>query len=109
MAVAANAGSARDAMAGLSAGIDARVGACGESAVRANHRRRLTGSGQAERLDPPAGALSLWAAGDPPVREGNELEVLIDGAQALPRIAAALDGACAAPRSRAGTSRRTSA
>src|SRR5665213_2902712 len=78
-------------MAPLSETIDAHVGAGVESTVRAHHRRRLARNGQSERLDPPAG--SRWASGDPPVREGNELEVLIDGAEALPRIAAELTSA----------------
>jgi phosphatidylserine/phosphatidylglycerophosphate/cardiolipin synthase-like enzyme len=77
----------------LSESLDARVGAGVESAIKAHHRRRLARIGQSERLDPPEGSLSRWASGDPPVREGNELEVLIDGAQALPRIAEALSEA----------------
>ncbi len=40
-------------------------------------------------MDPPAGG---WAEG-PAVRDGNSLEILIDGAEALPRIAEALRGA----------------
>ncbi len=35
----------------------------------------------------------MWPAGDPPPREGCSLDVLIDGAQALPLIAEAIDGA----------------
>jgi phosphatidylserine/phosphatidylglycerophosphate/cardiolipin synthase-like enzyme len=58
-----------------------------ESAVRSHHRRRLRRAGQLDRLDPPAAATSLWAAGDPPARDGNDLQVLIDGAQALPLLA----------------------
>jgi phosphatidylserine/phosphatidylglycerophosphate/cardiolipin synthase-like enzyme len=38
-------------------------------------------------LDPPWGD---WAGGEPPPRRGNKAEVLIDGAEALPRIAAEL-------------------
>jgi phosphatidylserine/phosphatidylglycerophosphate/cardiolipin synthase-like enzyme len=72
--------------------IDARLGAGIERAVEAHHRRRLGRIGQGSRLDPPPSA-SLWAAGDPPVRAGCDLEVLIDGAEALPRIAAAIAGA----------------
>ncbi len=48
--------------------------------------------GQRARLDPPP-AEHLWAAGGPPPREGCELELLIDGAAALPRIAEAIAGA----------------
>jgi phosphatidylserine/phosphatidylglycerophosphate/cardiolipin synthase-like enzyme len=80
-------------MGSLSESIDARVGASVESAIRAHHRRRLARIGQSERLEPPESSPSLWASVDPPLREGNELEVLIDGAQALPRIAAELASA----------------
>jgi len=41
-------------------------------------------------LDPPHEGTSLYAAGDPPPRPGNRLEVLIDGEQALPALAEAL-------------------
>lgn len=34
-----------------------------------------------------------WAAGDPPPRAGGALELLIDGGEALPRIAEVLSGA----------------
>ena len=72
------------------AGLDGWVGERIESAIRVHHRRRLRRSGQLERLDPPHASTSLWAAGDPPPRDGNELEVLIDGAHALPLLAQAL-------------------
>jgi phosphatidylserine/phosphatidylglycerophosphate/cardiolipin synthase-like enzyme len=48
-----------------------------------HHRRRLQRIGWTRALEPPAGD---WASG-PPVREGNALEILVDGAEALPRIA----------------------
>jgi len=54
-----------------------------------HHRRRLTRIGWEEALTPQPGG---WAS-RVPVREGNAVEVLIDGAHALPRIAAALRGA----------------
>ncbi|MEP6953512.1 MAG: phospholipase D family protein [Solirubrobacteraceae bacterium] len=63
-----------------------------ERAARAHHHRRLRKLGQLAALDPPHDG-SLWCAGDPPVRTGNALEVLIDGAAALPRIAAEIAGA----------------
>jgi phosphatidylserine/phosphatidylglycerophosphate/cardiolipin synthase-like enzyme len=72
------------------AGLDWWIGERVESAIRAHHRRRLRRTGQLERLDPPHTSTSLWAAGDPPPRSGNDLEVLIDGAQALPLLARAL-------------------
>ncbi|HST16611.1 MAG TPA: phospholipase D family protein [Gaiellaceae bacterium] len=55
-----------------------------------HHARRLRRIGWEDALDPPTGG---WAAGDTPPRPGNRLEVLIDGARALPAIAAALERA----------------
>jgi phosphatidylserine/phosphatidylglycerophosphate/cardiolipin synthase-like enzyme len=52
-----------------------------------HHQRRLAKIGWTRALDPPPGG---WAHGDFPVRDGNAVEILIDGAQALPSIAAAL-------------------
>jgi phosphatidylserine/phosphatidylglycerophosphate/cardiolipin synthase-like enzyme len=63
-----------------------------DAAVCAHHRRRLERAGRADQLDPPEDG-RLWAAGQPPPRAGCELQILIDGAEALPRIAEALDGA----------------
>ena len=57
--------------------------------IRKHHRRRLRRIGWGQAIDPPAGG---WA-GTGGVRDGNTLEVLIDGAEALPRIAEALRGA----------------
>jgi len=76
----------------LLAPIDAAVGDAVEAAVRLKHRRRLARLGWSRALEPPDDG-SLWAAGDPPPRAGSEVEVLIDGAQALPALAAALRGA----------------
>jgi phosphatidylserine/phosphatidylglycerophosphate/cardiolipin synthase-like enzyme len=70
---------------------DAMVGDAIEAAVRARHRRRLRRLGWERALEPPDGG--LWAAGDPPPRPGCSLDVLVDGAQALPAIAEALRGA----------------
>ncbi|HEY3922492.1 MAG TPA: phosphatidylserine/phosphatidylglycerophosphate/cardiolipin synthase family protein [Gaiellaceae bacterium] len=69
---------------------DAFVGDRLEGAVRAHHRRRLRRTGWARALDPPRNA---WAEGGSPPREGNALEVLVDGANALPAIAEAIAGA----------------
>jgi phosphatidylserine/phosphatidylglycerophosphate/cardiolipin synthase-like enzyme len=69
--------------------IDAEAGARIENAVCSHHSRRLLRAGRSAQLDPaPDGR--LWAAAEPPVRDGCALEVLIDGAEALPRIAEAL-------------------
>jgi phosphatidylserine/phosphatidylglycerophosphate/cardiolipin synthase-like enzyme len=63
-----------------------------DAAVCAHHRCRLERVGRADHLEPPEDG-RLWAAGEPPPRAGCELQILIDGAEALPRIAEALDGA----------------
>jgi phosphatidylserine/phosphatidylglycerophosphate/cardiolipin synthase-like enzyme len=52
--------------------------------ICSHHRRRLTRIGWQGALDPPAGG---WSAGEPSMRSGNAIEILIDGAQALPAIA----------------------
>ncbi|HEY5333550.1 MAG TPA: hypothetical protein VIJ21_08390, partial [Solirubrobacterales bacterium] len=71
--------------------LDRAAGLGIDKLVRAHHRRRLRRVGRGSQLEPPEGG--LWAAGDPPPREGCRLEILIDGAEALPRISAALDQA----------------
>ncbi len=72
--------------------LDRRAGDAMERATRAHHRRRLSRLGFEHALDPPADG-DLWCAGSPPPRAGNALEVLVDGAVALPRIAAEIRGA----------------
>jgi phosphatidylserine/phosphatidylglycerophosphate/cardiolipin synthase-like enzyme len=72
--------------------IDRHLGQATESAIAAHHRRRLARIGHSGSYNPPDDG-SLWCAGDPPPRDGCSLEVLIDGAQALPRIAEAIEGA----------------
>jgi len=72
--------------------LDAALGDAVEAAVRAHHRRRLRRLGS-RVLDEPPPEEDWWAAGEPPPRAGSALEPLIDGAQALPRIAAAIAGA----------------
>ena len=64
--------------------IDDRIGDAIERAIRAHHRRRLRRVGWEHALDALGPA---WARGDPPPRPGNAVEVLVDGMQALPRIA----------------------
>jgi phosphatidylserine/phosphatidylglycerophosphate/cardiolipin synthase-like enzyme len=72
--------------------VDRWAGQGVEAAISAHHRRRLKRVGRSDQLDPPRGS-SLWAAGDPARRAGCALEVLVDGGEALPRIAEALIGA----------------
>jgi phosphatidylserine/phosphatidylglycerophosphate/cardiolipin synthase-like enzyme len=72
--------------------LDRLTGSVLERSVDAHHRLRLKRAGRLDQLSPPDDG-SLWAAGDPSPRTDNALEILIDGAQALPRIAEAIAGA----------------
>lgn len=67
--------------------VDRLLGRGISSVVVAHHNRRLRRIGRQGALDPPPGG---WAGGEPPPRGGCTLEVLIDGAEALPRMAAEL-------------------
>jgi phosphatidylserine/phosphatidylglycerophosphate/cardiolipin synthase-like enzyme len=73
----------------LVARVDGEVGSVIERANRQHHVRRLTRVGWDRAL---RGDGRGWASGEP-VREGNRLEVHIDGVAALPAIAAAVRGA----------------
>ncbi len=75
----------------LLARADALVGDGVEAAVRYKHRRRLSRLGWGEVF--AARSPGVFAAGDPPPREGCSLDVLIDGANAMPAIAQALSQA----------------
>jgi phosphatidylserine/phosphatidylglycerophosphate/cardiolipin synthase-like enzyme len=69
--------------------IDGWAGRAIEGVVRHHHRRRLRRLDRLAQLDPPADG-ALWSAGEPRPRDGCELNVLIDGATALPAISEAL-------------------
>jgi phosphatidylserine/phosphatidylglycerophosphate/cardiolipin synthase-like enzyme len=66
--------------------LDDKIGAGVERLVTGHHRRRLERRGRLIALDPPDDG--LWCAGDPPPREGNAVNVLVDGAEALPALEA---------------------
>jgi phosphatidylserine/phosphatidylglycerophosphate/cardiolipin synthase-like enzyme len=70
---------------------DAAVGDGLERAMIHHHMRRLRRHGHLDALAPASEG--LWARTAPPPREGNAFEVLIDGANALPRIAEAIRAA----------------
>jgi phosphatidylserine/phosphatidylglycerophosphate/cardiolipin synthase-like enzyme len=72
--------------------VDAAIGQGLEAAIGAHHRRRLRRAGRLAQLQPPSDG-DLWASAEPPPRPGGNLEVLVDGADALPRIAEAIAGA----------------
>jgi phosphatidylserine/phosphatidylglycerophosphate/cardiolipin synthase-like enzyme len=71
--------------------LDAAVGDGLERAMMHHHTRRLRRLGQLEALAPTTPG--LWASTAAPPREGNALELLIDGASALPQMAEAIRGA----------------
>ena len=75
---------------GLARRADRHLGAAASRATVDHHRRRLERIGWLGALDPPAGG---WAAGEPQPRQGGSLEILIDGAEALPRMVAELERA----------------
>ena len=61
-----------------------------ERLVVSHHRRRLRNHGWLHALDAEPGG---WATGEPPARGGNRLEVFVDGTEAIPAIAEAIEGA----------------
>jgi phosphatidylserine/phosphatidylglycerophosphate/cardiolipin synthase-like enzyme len=77
---------AKDALFAVESWLGGRV----TDGIRAHHRRRLQRLGRLGALEPPAGG---WADGDPPPRRGNSVELLVDGASALPAIAEELQRA----------------
>jgi phosphatidylserine/phosphatidylglycerophosphate/cardiolipin synthase-like enzyme len=70
--------------------VDQAIGDRLDHALVAHHRRRLARLGWIGALDAPPGG---WAEGDPPPRAGNDVEVLVDGSEALPQIASDIAGA----------------
>jgi phosphatidylserine/phosphatidylglycerophosphate/cardiolipin synthase-like enzyme len=63
-----------------------------ERLTSAHHARRLGKLGRSAQRTPPDDG-RLWAAGDPPPRAGNALEVLIDGASYFPALEQAIRNA----------------
>jgi phosphatidylserine/phosphatidylglycerophosphate/cardiolipin synthase-like enzyme len=73
---------------GLLARLDERAGDAIEAVLVRHHRRRLRKLGWSDAIDPD-GAESWWST-QVPVRRGNSVEVLIDGATALPEFEKAI-------------------
>ena len=69
--------------------VDALAGHTIEAVVRAKHQRRLERFGWPGALTPSDDG--RWASGDPPPRDGCELDVLIDGAEAFAAISEAIE------------------
>jgi phosphatidylserine/phosphatidylglycerophosphate/cardiolipin synthase-like enzyme len=67
--------------------VDCWVGDHVESAVRRHHRRRLVKVGWDAALD---AAPSFWSHRAPPPQPGHEVEIFVDGAEALPVMVDAL-------------------
>jgi phosphatidylserine/phosphatidylglycerophosphate/cardiolipin synthase-like enzyme len=70
--------------------VDSALGDGLDRLMASHHRRRLRNYGWLHALDAEPGG---WAAGDPPPRDGNGLEVFVDGTEAIPAIAAAIEAA----------------
>jgi phosphatidylserine/phosphatidylglycerophosphate/cardiolipin synthase-like enzyme len=64
--------------------LDAVLGAGLERSIRAHHRRRLGRHGHARAFDPPAGGWAEHGSFRP--RGGTRAELLVDGADVLPRM-----------------------
>ncbi len=71
--------------------LDAAVGDGVDAAVKLKHRRRLARLGWDRVFDPTEPG--VFAQGDPPPRPGCALDVLIDGAEALPLMVEVLSAA----------------
>jgi phosphatidylserine/phosphatidylglycerophosphate/cardiolipin synthase-like enzyme len=76
-------------LVGLRSRIDSFIGTQVERQVVAHHRRRLAKLGYEHVLSANGG----WARTSAPPRQGNELTVLVDGAEALAEIATAIESA----------------
>jgi phosphatidylserine/phosphatidylglycerophosphate/cardiolipin synthase-like enzyme len=70
--------------------LDDALGRGIEAAVRGHHRRRLKRLGASAAFDPAPG---YWAKTGVPPRSGNTVEVLVDGANAVPAIVEAIGSA----------------
>jgi phosphatidylserine/phosphatidylglycerophosphate/cardiolipin synthase-like enzyme len=75
---------------GLVERVDSALGEQFERLVTAHHARRLRRLGHRQALASPAGG---WAAAGWPARQGNQLDVYVDGAAALSEIASAIEAA----------------
>ena len=68
--------------------LDAKLGNALERTLCSHHRRRLARHGHARALDPPQGGLPGWAdTGLFAPAGGSSVELLVDGAHALPLLA----------------------
>jgi phosphatidylserine/phosphatidylglycerophosphate/cardiolipin synthase-like enzyme len=74
----------RDARHGLGLAAGHAVGATVDRVIVSHHERRLRKVGWGHALDAPGGG---WADGVTPPREGNSVQVLIDGSEFLPLAA----------------------
>src|SRR3984893_12853524 len=71
---------------------DRVAGSAIERLTSAHHARRLGKLGRSAQRTPPDDGC-LWAAGDPPPRAGNAIDVLIDGAAYFPALEQAIRSA----------------
>jgi phosphatidylserine/phosphatidylglycerophosphate/cardiolipin synthase-like enzyme len=71
---------------------DRLLGRAVERSMVAHHRRRLRRLGRLDALEPPDDG-SPWCREAPAPRDGCAIDVLVDGAEVLPAIAEAINGA----------------
>jgi phosphatidylserine/phosphatidylglycerophosphate/cardiolipin synthase-like enzyme len=76
---------------GLLTRLDQRVGDQLEAVLRGHHRRRLRRLGWSDAIEPDNGP--GWWSTRAQIRQGNHLEVLIDGSTALPEFETAIRAA----------------
>ena len=74
----------------LIARVDAGIGAAVDGLVVSHHRRRLRKLGWSHAYEE---ASTPWVGGDPPPRAGTDVEILVDGATFLPRLAEEMERA----------------
>jgi phosphatidylserine/phosphatidylglycerophosphate/cardiolipin synthase-like enzyme len=70
--------------------IDRKIGDWLEATIDVHHLRRLAKLGWDRALDPPEG---IWAEGPPAPRDGNSIEVFVDGEEAFPAMVDAIRNA----------------
>jgi len=78
-------------MSDLVARVDGAIGRAVEGTTTRHHRRRLSRVGWAGAYD-PAGA-GILAGGDPPMRAGNAVDILVDGVEAFGSMLEAIGSA----------------
>jgi phosphatidylserine/phosphatidylglycerophosphate/cardiolipin synthase-like enzyme len=86
-------GTRNDSRPAMTDHLDDLTGDALERLVRRHHRRRLTKLGRGFILDPSSAPPELWVPGPRAPRDGNAVDVLVDGDQALAAMYEAMSAA----------------